>query len=336
MKHAGEPLTLAHQAELEPLLNAARQASVPEPQLTLSDATFANLYLFRAAHDWRYFRGAGGPGEAGGPGCRPCLVGKAYDGSALVLPLFAWDGVPHNEIGNLLQRVSAGSAGGSITVAADSASAPPASEVPPAVSATFGACLGPLSEAQAARLSPAHHDLTASRDDADYLYRAEAFRHYAGSVLQKKRNLVKQLLAAHTVHSEPYHPGLAAEALQVLAGWLQDKSKPAGAADDAPCSEALALATRLNLQGTLYRINGHAAGFLLAETLAPGVMVMRFAKALGAYKGLYQHMFQHFCQSRPALEWLNFEQDLGSPNFRQTKLSYQPAALLTKYRARLR
>jgi uncharacterized protein len=195
------------------------------------------------------------------------------------------------------------------------------------------ACFAPLTDAQAARLPQGRFALSAERDDADYLYAAQAFRHYNGAVLQKKRNLVKQLLAVHGVQAEPYHEGLAAQAQTVLGGWMQDKAKAAGSADDGPCHEALLLATRLGLEGTLYRIEGRAAGFLLAEHLAPGVMVMRFAKALEAYKGLYQHMFQHFCQSRPALHWLNFEQDLGLANFRQTKLSYQPQALLTKHRA---
>ena len=65
-------------------------------------------------------------------------------------------------------------------------------------------------------------------------------------------------------------------------------------------------------------------------------MVMRFSKGLDACKGLYQHMFQQFCRARPGLLWLNFQQDLGLANFRQTKLSYQPVALLEKFRARLR
>ena len=49
---AGEPLALAHRAELEPLL-AARWLPGEPPERTLSDPWFANLYLFRMAHDWR-------------------------------------------------------------------------------------------------------------------------------------------------------------------------------------------------------------------------------------------------------------------------------------------
>ena len=46
-------------------------------------------------------------------------------------------------------------------------------------------------------------------------------------------------------------------------------------------------------------------------------------------------MFQHFCTAMPEVQWLNFEQDLGLANFRRTKLSYQPSALIPKFRVHL-
>lgn len=286
-------LTLAHAAELAPLLAARWAGETPAAaEATLSDPWFANLYLFRAAHDWRWLRGEW-----------PCIAGRAYDGARLLLPLFPLESAPPAALRALLQGHDA---------------------------------FGPLSEAQWARLDPALFESTASRADADYLYSAERFRRYAGTKLQKKRNLVKQLLAEHAVEAVPYHAGLAVEAAPVLDGWLHDKAKAPGETDDGPCREALALADRLGLDGTLYRIEGRAAGFVLGESIAPGVVVMRFAKALDAHKGLYPHMFQHYCQSRSGLQWLNFEQDLGAANFRQTKQSYQPVALLAKHRVRPR
>ena len=237
------------------------------------------------------------------PGHWPCIAGQAYDGTRLVLPLFDLAAAPVGVLPSLLKGSDA---------------------------------FGPLSAAQAATLDQALWRLDSHRDEADYLYAAEQFRHYRGRLLQKKRNLVKQLLAEHEVEAVPYTPALAAQADGVLLGWMIDKAKNPGDTDDGPCREALALADRLGLEGTLYRIEGRAAGFLLAETVRPGVMVMRFSKGLDTYKGLYQHMFQQFCCARPGLHWLNFEQDLGLANFRQTKLSYQPVALLEKFRARLR
>jgi uncharacterized protein len=233
----------------------------------------------------------------------PCIAGHTYDGARVLLPLFDLATAPRSVLRDLLRGHDA---------------------------------FAPLSAAQAARLPAGHFGSSASRDDADYVYPAEQFRTYRGTLLQKKRNLVKQLLARHRVEAVAYAEALAAEASPVLDAWLAAKGKPAGTADDTACREALGAAGRLGLEGTLYRIDGRAVGFVLAEPVAPGVMVMRFAKGLDAYKGLYQHMFQAFCQARPALRWLNFEQDLGLANFRQTKQSYQPAMLLAKHRVTLK
>ncbi len=288
---AGDMLSLAQRAEIEPLLRA-RWGAQDAPEDTLSDPWFANLYLFRAAHRWRLVRGA-----------HPCIEGLAYDGARLLLPLFDLQGAPVGALRSLL----AGSA-----------------------------FFAPLSDAQAARLDPDVFVLSQSRADADYLYRADSFRHYRGTLLQKKRNLVKQLMAEHAVEALRYTGSLADAAAQVLQGWLDAKGRLAGEADDGPCREALALAEPLGLEGWLFRIEGRPAGFVLAQRIRPGVAVMRFAKASPAFNGLYQHMFQHHVRSDPALQWLNFEQDLGLANFRQTKMSYRPAALLSKHRVSIR
>lgn len=287
----GEPLTLAHRAELEPLL-AARWAAHEPPEYTLSDPWFANLYLFRAVHGWRLLRG-------------PLLgiSGRSYDGARILLPL------------QDLQQAS--SAALHAVIEGHDA-------------------FGPLSQAQAERLDGARFAVHSARDDADYLYPADHFLHYRGTALNKKRNLVKQLHSAHRVDAVPYTEALADEARQVVGAWLQDKSKQPGETDDAACLEALSLSGTLGLQGFLHRVGGRPVGFVLAEPIRPGVAVMRFAKGLDDFKGIYPHMFQHFCRNTPAVRWLNFEQDLGLANFRRTKLSYRPAALLAKVRVTLR
>lgn len=284
-------MTLAHRAELEPLL-AARWPAHEPPEQTLSDPWFANLYLFRAVHDWRLLRGP-----------LPAVSGRCYDGARILLPLFDLRQASTPSLRALLQGHDA---------------------------------FGPLSEAQAARLDADRFVLQSARDEADYLYPAEHFLHYRGTALNKKRNLVRQLHAAHRVETVPYSETLAGEARQVLAGWMAAKAKQPGETDDAACEEALALAGTLGLQGFLFRVAERPVGFVLAQAIAPGVAVMRFAKGLDAFKGIYPHMFQHACRATPGLRWLNFEQDLGLPNFRRTKLSYKPAALLAKVRVTLR
>lgn len=232
-------------------------------------------------------------------GIWPYISGITYDGVSHAMPLFPLDDAPSEVIDDIL---------------------------------IFHDCLYPLSLAQARLLDSSRYQSEARREDADYLYPAEHFRHYRGALLSKKRNLMKQLLREHHVRAEPYGPAWHDAARAVLSCWMQDKGKPEGTADETPCLEALVAAGELGLEGFVYIVDGQPGGFVLAEALQSGVYVMRFAKSLNQYKGLAQYMFHHFCQERSEVQWLNFEQDLGLPNFRQTKRSYQPTALLQKFR----
>ncbi|MDB5875197.1 MAG: hypothetical protein JWQ07_4639 [Ramlibacter sp.] len=230
----------------------------------------------------------------------PFISGISYDGQPHALPLFKLSSAPAPVLHDLLVRHG---------------------------------CIFPLREDEMALLDGSRFRFASNRNDADYLYPAEQFRQYRGRALQKKRNLMAQLQTAHALFVQTYTTALREEALQVLEGWMHDKHKQPGETDDGPCREALALAPQLGLEGFLYRASGEVAGFLLAQELQPGVWVVRFAKGLVRFKGIAQFMFHHFA-SRPdrKVDWLNFEQDLGLPNFRRTKLSYRPATLLPKWR----
>ncbi|MBF9033336.1 hypothetical protein HKCCE2091_03715 [Rhodobacterales bacterium HKCCE2091] len=70
----GEPLELGHRAEIEPLL--ARSAAGP----STSERSFANLFLFRRAHGYRFLRDP-----------VPGLLGATYDGRAHAMPLCPLD-----------------------------------------------------------------------------------------------------------------------------------------------------------------------------------------------------------------------------------------------------
>lgn len=238
------------------------------------------------------------------PGRHPCVSGRTYDGVRHLLPLFHLHQLRAGEARALLRDHD---------------------------------CFYPVARRDADRLDPQVFACSESRDDADYLYTGASFRAYRGTALGKKRNLMKQLLAAHELGCRPYSAELRHDAMAVLDAWMHDKVKGKGEADEAACIEALRHAAEFGLEGFMHYADGRPAGFVLAQEIQPAVFVMRFAKGRNAFKGIYQYMFHHFCSHfhRP-VDWLNFEQDLGLANFRRTKLSYRPAALLSKFRVRLR
>ncbi|HJV87741.1 MAG TPA: phosphatidylglycerol lysyltransferase domain-containing protein [Noviherbaspirillum sp.] len=236
------------------------------------------------------------------PGPYPCVAGTAYDGTRHLLPLFDLASAPFHDMRALLAGHD---------------------------------CFFPIAAETAARLDRNRFILSASGDDADYIYPAENFRSYRGELLRKKRNLMQQLLGSTPVHAHFLTPERMNDALQVLEQWMRDKGKAAGEADALPCREALQLSSHFGFESMIYYVDNAPAGFLIAQRLSASVAVMRFAKGNDAYKGIYQYMFHHYCMHTKDIAWINFEQDLGLANFRQTKRSYQPSAMLAKTRVRI-
>jgi uncharacterized protein len=238
------------------------------------------------------------------PGDWPGVAGRTYDGARHVMPLFDIAAAPAGVLRELI--------------------------------ASHG-CLYPVASRSVEALTGTGFVATASDDDADYLYDAETFRDYAGRPLAKKRNLVRQFLAAHAPRARPFDATLADAARQVLGGWMAHKRKGEGEADQHACLEAIHHAARFGFEGFVHFEGQLPIAFLLAQELQPGVFAVRFAKGLDSHVGVYPYMFQHFCRhfGRP-VQWLNFEQDMGLAGFRRSKRSYRPSALLPKWRVTLR
>lgn len=287
--------------EIEAQLQRLRQ---PLAELAPSELSFANLYLFRAVRGWRYH-----------PHPRPHIAGRSYDDSRQLLPLFDITTADRQ-----ILREMQGKDG----------------------------WFCPISPGAIESFDRADCEVITRRDDADYLYEAESFRQYAGAGLGAKRTAVEHLRAAHALHTLPLDAECLQATLGVLAAWCDEKGFSAEGADAPSCRETLAglcsndecggSPSRIfeSLFGYLHLVDERPAGFVIAEELNPGVLVVRFSKGLRDYDGIFPTMYQHLANStsRP-VNWLNFEQDLGRPNFRRSKLSFRPIQLLPKPRLRL-
>jgi hypothetical protein len=236
----------------------------------------------------------------GGPW--PGISGRTYDGQGHFFPLFEITKAPAQVLDDML---------------------------------TEHGCLFPLAAPSLHGLDSGRYHWSASRDDADYLYPIANFLHYRGRVLQKKRNLLKQCLRSHELRCEPLGEATAGAARAVLRQWMLAKGKRPGQADHLPCMEAISQPRALGLEGRVYFAGGRPAGFVIAQSLHARTWAVRFAKGNDTVKGIYPWMFHELATAlADRADWLNFEQDLGEPGFRQSKMSYQPSGLLPKYRLR--
>jgi hypothetical protein len=228
------------------------------------------------------------------------ISGKTYDGAACFMPLFDPGDAEAAELFRLIRD---------------------------------DACFYPISCEDLVHFDPNLFAVDSNPADTDYVFRAEKLRSYPGRRLAKKRNLVKQFLEAHTPSASAYSVRLKNEAGEVLEKWQQEAGKPRSATDYFPALEALDLNSRLGLFGRVYFSGNEPAGFVLAGENKAHMCTIHFAKGLRRFKGIYPYMFTEFAKwLGPRYSYYNFEQDLGSPNFRRTKRSYQPDRLLVKYR----
>lgn len=269
----------------------------PQAERVPSDITFSNLYLFRAVHEYRLRQGD-----------LELIEGRTYDGTRILIPLCDIAEVSLNTLSHVQGNA---------------------------------AWFYPLPQSVVARFDPERIEVESRRDESDYLYESSAFLDYSRVGLGSKRHAVERLRELGRLDIEELDLHTTTLATEVLEGWCLDRRLASDAADVGACREALAClsaaATPLPLRGWVYRVDGEAAGFLITEKLNDGVWAVRFAKGRSRYDGIYACMFQELARRcGSSIHHFNFEQDLGNANFRRTKLSFRPCALIDKFRLRVR
>lgn len=225
----------------------------------------------------------------------PFIVGKSYDGKRYMMPV-SLNGL--KELANL-------------------------SALPPGIDFIF-----PIGEEHAPFFDQSRWQSYYKEEDSDYLFDVNQIATYRGRHLSKKRNLVKQFLELYQVEIAPMTQNNKQAALQVLGKWKHKTSE-----DIKECQEAIELFETLKLVGMLYFVESQPVGFIIGEAISPETFVIHFAKADLQYKGIYQFMYQSFAQMFVGIfSFLNMEQDLGQPELRQAKHSYQPVQICPKFR----
>jgi hypothetical protein len=235
---------------------------------------------------------------------RVWLTGMTRDGFSYLMPTFPLPSIPIEQIKPLLSYID---------------------------------FLYPISEKWIKDLDPQLFTFSYHEFDSDYLFLAEKMRTYAGRHLSNKRNLVKQLLRQYKVEHFPLTLQRMSHAILILEKWHADFKGSEEKTDYSSALEAIHLFDTLRLNGRVFYLDGEPCAFIIGETLNSTQYLLHFAKACRRAKGLYQYLYQTTAQLlESSVLFINLEQDLGSPTIRQSKLSYLPDQMITKWRVKLK
>lgn len=275
---------------------AVFQALEPE----VAEYTFANLFLFRRAHEY-------GVSRLGG---RLLVLGRSYRGEIYAFPPLGAGDIEADA--RVLCRHLAGR------------SARPA--------------LFPVSRAWAETSFSRGWTVEEDRNQADYVYLVEELATLPGQKFHKKKNRLAKFLREEAGGYE--YAELADEhekdCLELARAWCGVRcsaERPSTFLETEAVEEAVRQRRALGLRGGVILLGGRVRAFCLGEHLNADTFVVHFEKAEPGREGLAQLINRDFCRNAlQGYRFVNREQDLGDPGLRQAKESYHPARLVPKYR----
>lgn len=198
-----------------------------------------------------------------------------------------------------------------------------------------GEALATLQAAYGERLS-----YDADEEESDYLYDLAALAALRGRPYAAKRNHIHAFLREHPAFI--YEPLTAENLAAVRAFYLDYRARyeddtPTARAEGEAAARALRDFLSLHMEGGVLRENAKILGFWIGETVGDTLFV-HIEKADAAVRGAYPLLVRETAAAYAArgLLYENREEDDGDEGLRQSKRSWYPIALLTKYRVRIR
>ena len=171
---------------------------------------------------------------------------------------------------------------------------------------------------------------------SNYIYLAENLAQLPGRKYAKKRNLISQAQGSYSWAPESLTDSNTAACFEVLRR-IREEEEPE---IDVNLQQELAALDRtlhlwgeLGQEGLLLRVDGKPVAFSIYEPISPTMVAVHFERALRSYKGLYQVINWETARvvAAKGFEFINREEDLGSPGLRDAKRSYAPVKLNPAY-----
>lgn len=264
-------------------------------QPTISEFTFANIYLFRHAHEYRISV----------LGDSLVMLGRGYDGTGYFLPPLE---------GNVASAAEHLLGEGLTLYGADRA--------------FLDLCLSDAEHLEVVEDRDSHDYLYLRSDLAELPgNRYHKKKNRVNYFSSRHSYIVERYTSGHLKG--------ALELLEAWAASRQESASLSLRHEIKATAEGLERAGDLGLDGVVVMVGGGVKAFALGERLNSVTSVCHFEKGDPFLEGVSQLVdreFNRICFTD--CTHVNREQDLGEPNLRRAKLSYHPVEMVEKFRVR--
>lgn len=180
------------------------------------------------------------------------------------------------------------------------------------------------------------------RNNFDYIYSLRSLSRMSGKDYKKKRNKANTFFKAQTGSelvvscSNTVDESLSNEIIKLDKKWSKINQQPPkeAAYERKAMKTILDSFTKLNCSITTITSSGELVAFSINEIINEIYAICHFEKALTIK---HQHIYTFLARevakdlAKHGCQLVNWEQDLGIPGLRRSKMSYKPVKMLKKY-----
>lgn len=175
------------------------------------------------------------------------------------------------------------------------------------------------------------------RPNYDYVYLTQELIDLKGRAFHGKKNHLNYFKKNFEYEYVEMTSDMADDAMRFIAEFNARKDVPAHEMELLKMEEIAMDDVFRNIEAVGYNagailIDGKIEALAIGGQLGKNTITEHIEKANVNYRGLYQAINNEFCRHVASkAKYINREEDMGIPNLRKAKLSYNPVKLLEKY-----
>lgn len=189
-------------------------------------------------------------------------------------------------------------------------------------------------------LYPDKFEYHRDRDFFDYVYAVEDLAQLKGRKYHGKKNHFNKFLAMHPDYkTETINDKNISKVQDMVERWYKDRIEELPDSDLTMEQKAIGKAFKnykdLGMEGIILTDNNEVLAMTMGSPLSHNTFDVNFEKALsgvdGAYAAINREFAVYITETRPEIEFLNREDDMGLEGLRKAKKSYHPHHMVEKW-----